>query len=131
MARNRLPGLTPPGVVDAVTGMAYEPTMEIQPHPLGLEISGPFDSSDARTLTDWIRDSNAAKLVCIGPSSEDGQTLADLLRFGVQPWLEREDRSVTLYVAGSDDSWPILTKRLTWGGSRIQFVGTDMVPESG
>jgi hypothetical protein len=35
---------------------------------------------------------------------EDGRTLADLLRFRVQPWLEREDRSVTLYVAGSDDS---------------------------
>lgn len=109
--------------------MAYEPSMEKRPHPAGLEVSGPFDLTDAATLNDAIRENHAAKLVCIHPSSGDGQALADLLRYGVQPWLEREDRSLTVYVVGSDDSWPILTRRLSWQGSRIQFVGTGSVPQ--
>jgi hypothetical protein len=80
-------------------------TMEITDHPAGLQLYGPFDPSDAPRLLAAIQESDVAKLVCTGLSSEDGPALAALLRGGIQPWLEQEDRRLDLLVTGSEETW--------------------------
>jgi transcriptional regulator with XRE-family HTH domain len=116
--------------LDADIGTAYEPTMEIKEHPDGRQVSGPFGPSDAANLIDDIRENDVVKLHCANLSSEDAHALADLLQ-GIQPWLEEEDRKLSLILQGSGDSWVMFAQRLDWKGSRIEFVGVGRIPEPG
>ena len=101
--------------------------MEIAEHAYGLSLIGAFEPTDAATLIAKIQQKDVTKLHCSYLSPEDGRSLADLLRDGIHPWLERRNRRLELVVVGSDETWGILTERLA--GSRIRFVGTRYAPD--
>ena|SRR5438552_148169 len=102
--------------------------MEIKEHPNGFEVSGPFGPDDALTLIAAIQNSVGPDVRCIEPSSEDAASLVELLT-GIQPWIEEEDRTLSLIVQGSEGSWDTFAQ-LNREGSRIKFVGVRRVPES-
>jgi hypothetical protein len=98
--------------------------MEIDDYPGGLQLTGPFDPSDGPRLLAAIQGSDALTLSYASSlSPEDAQALADLLRGDINPWLEGEDRKLTLVLEGSAaDSLINMGARLK--GSRIRPVGT-------
>jgi len=100
--------------------------MEILDRRDGLQLSGPFDLSDAAELVAVLREKDVTKLHCVDLPLEDGQALGVLLRDGVQPWLEREDRRLNLFVVQSGESWGVLWARLA--GTRVRLVASRRVP---
>ena len=123
-------GLAPaPGIVTWTVAKRprYESTMQIGTHPSGLQLSGPFDISDAKPLVAALRDKDVSKLHCGDLSVDDGLALAVLLRDGVQPWLEQENRRLKLFVVESGEAWGALSARLA--GTRVQLVASRYVPD--
>jgi hypothetical protein len=80
--------------------------MEISDHGFNLKLSGPFDPNEAGALIAAIQDKNVVSLHVSGLSADDGEALTELLIEGLQPWLEKTDGEMDLFVVEPSDTFP-------------------------